>query len=45
MTEGELVDAISRMKPCGKREFLRSFGFEDQVAEAGVVGVLNTCLL
>ena len=46
MTEGEVIVVMLRtVGPCDIREFLRSFGFKDQVAEAGVTGVLNTCLL
>jgi len=42
----EDVDGMSIMRTsCDKREFLRSLDLkEGKFAEAGVVGVLNTCI-
>jgi len=44
VTEGELTDGIRGvLTVSGKREFPRPSDLEDHLAEAGVIGVLNTC--
>jgi hypothetical protein len=46
MTEGEFTDVMPGiLTPCDNREFFRPLELEDHFAEAGVMGVLNTCLL
>lgn len=44
MTEGELTDVtLGVVTLSGRREILRPSDLEDHLAEAGVIGVLNTC--
>jgi hypothetical protein len=46
VTEDELTDVIlGVLISFDKTQFPRPVGLEDHLAEAGVMGVLNTCLL